>query len=321
MEIRIVNEAEFLSLKKEFSELYELCFNQTMSEDEVVWRYLKNPNKNIIACFAFDNGKLIANYSVSPIEIYINNFTYPAVLSLNTMTHPDYVGKGLFVELANRAYSYAKEKGYIGVIGFPNNISNRTFVSKLGWSDLLEIPTLSLDLSNIKKIPQPEELMLDTIQFDNNFSLDYDHLKYEYNQNLVIRNTEYLKWRFCYHPNNLYVNFAIADNNDIAVDSYVVCKRYKRIFNIVDYYYTDICTFKKLIWKIIDYARNNECEKVTLWSKLGSEEHLFLEKLNFKNDLPITYFGGKLFDERSTLRKDFYNGLSWNIKLSDDNVY
>lgn len=68
----MVDRNEFIARKAEFAELYSICFNCEMTTSEIEWRYLSNPYCHILACFAYDDDKLIANYSVSPIRLMVD---------------------------------------------------------------------------------------------------------------------------------------------------------------------------------------------------------------------------------------------------------
>ena len=85
MEIITLNRETFKEYMQEFADLYTLCFNVPMTQKEVEWRYLANPNKEVLSCIAVDNGKLIANYSTSPIRLIKEGKVIKAALSLNTM--------------------------------------------------------------------------------------------------------------------------------------------------------------------------------------------------------------------------------------------
>lgn len=311
---KLVDEEEFLLHKEEFANLYEICFNAKMSINEVIWRYIHNPYSEILACFAYDGDKLIANYSVSPIRLMVEGTEKKAVLSLNTMTHPQYVGKGLFVDLASQVYKFAESKGYIGVIGFPNNISNRTFLNKLNWKDIEAIPMVQLDLDNIS-----HPTIDPSIFYDDEFKLNYESC--HKNSNIYVKKSQaYLKWRYLENPTTKYHNVVLAENN--IVSSYMVFKEYKNIINVVDFACNTAMGFKNLLDSIILISKRKQKKAITLWSKLGSPEHLYCEKLGCKLATPVTYFGGSLFNEKAIINPEqYYQAMSWSLSLCDDNVF
>lgn len=313
MEFIMVNEDVFRNHIGQFGRLYEMCFSQKMSKEEIKWRYLDNPSKDILACFAVENGEIVANYSVSPIILMNNGKQIKAGLSLNTMTHPDFTGQGLFVKLASKVYAQMQERGYKLVFGFPNYISNRTFISKLGWKDIYEIPMMELEITDSLVMNQTVKDIVE----DNDFQLDYDKCTSKLNKIMVYKPKEYLLWKYKKSPVNKYYNFVIK-NDEQAVTSRIVCKEYQNRVNIVDFYMDNLQEAEALFKYAINWGKNRKKNLITLWCSLGCKEHLLLEKLGFKNSIPVTYFGANVFSN-DTL--DYYKYQNWEINLSDDNVF
>lgn len=315
IEIIVANPALFEQRLEEYCQLYELCFNQKMTTQEARWRYLEHPKKDLFACFALDDGKLVASYSASPVELRINGEVKKAILSLNTMTHPDYTGRGLFVDLAKRVYKHAEELGYVLVFGFPNYISNRTFVSKLNWKDIYEIPTMELTINErlIKRL----ESTYDAVEEDSAFALNYDSCNYGAQQKVAVeKNQNFLQWRYADNPVNNYKNFVVKHGKQVR--SYVVVKEYKERLNIIDYYFADNQDMELLISWCVIYGSQLGKTMVTTWAKMGEKLHLLLEKMGFRNNYPITYIGASILGNAEL---DIFNYQTWVVRMGDDNVY
>lgn len=97
------------------------------------WQYFENPDGDIVGFDAYVDGKIAAHYVVEPLEAMLFGKPAKGVLSLNTATHPDHQGKGLFVRLASATYDLARELGYEFVVGVANANSTPGFVRKLGF--------------------------------------------------------------------------------------------------------------------------------------------------------------------------------------------
>ena len=83
---------------------------------------------------AYNNQKIpVAFYGVIPCFLQVDGKVVLAAQSADTMTHPDYRNKGLFVELALLTYQLCRETGIKVVFGFPNQNSLPGFINKLGW--------------------------------------------------------------------------------------------------------------------------------------------------------------------------------------------
>lgn len=75
----------------------------------------------------------IAYYGVIPCFIRDNDRLYLAAQSADTMTHPKYRYKGLFVQLANLTFDLSADEGISIIFGFPNQNSLHGFLAKLKW--------------------------------------------------------------------------------------------------------------------------------------------------------------------------------------------
>jgi hypothetical protein len=101
----------------------------------------------------------IAYYGVLPCFIRYGDQLYLAAQSADTMTHPRYQFKGLFVQLANLTFDLCMEEGISLVFGFPNQNSLHGFLVRLKWQmtetlAYYNIPTGIISLDGItKRIP------------------------------------------------------------------------------------------------------------------------------------------------------------------------
>jgi hypothetical protein len=106
-----------------------------------------------------ENKNPIAFYGVIPCFIRNGDTLYLAAQSADTMTHPKYQFKGLFVQLANLTFDLCREEGISLIFGFPNQNSLHGFLVRLKWSmtetlDYYNIPTGMPSISVItKRIP------------------------------------------------------------------------------------------------------------------------------------------------------------------------
>lgn len=82
--------------------------------------YVENPFGNAISFNAFCDDKMVAHYVCIPKKMLIEGRVVDGLLSMATVTHPDYRGRGLFKTLANKTYDYARDNGYEFVIGVAN---------------------------------------------------------------------------------------------------------------------------------------------------------------------------------------------------------
>jgi GNAT superfamily N-acetyltransferase len=142
--------------------LFASCFtNSTVfTKSYLDWLYIENPAGSVIGFDAWDNDTLAGTYVCIPTWIVRNGHKVKALLSLNTATHENYRGQGLFTQLANATYEAAKLAGYSAVYGVANANSIGGFIRKLGFTDIgglnarigFSAPPKNFDLINIAEL-------------------------------------------------------------------------------------------------------------------------------------------------------------------------
>jgi hypothetical protein len=87
-----------------------------------------------VGFIAYNNHHIpIAFYAVIPCFIRFDDKIMLSAQSADTMTHPQYRNKGLFVELALLTFQLCLNSGILFLFGFPNQNSLPGFINKLGW--------------------------------------------------------------------------------------------------------------------------------------------------------------------------------------------
>jgi GNAT superfamily N-acetyltransferase len=93
--------------------------------------YHCNPDGEVVGFDARDGTRLAAHYACIPARAQLGGHDVRVLLSLNTATHPDYQGQGLFTKLADLTYAAGADKGYDCVYGVANANSTPGFTRKL----------------------------------------------------------------------------------------------------------------------------------------------------------------------------------------------
>jgi len=107
-------------------------YNRPRSFDH--WRYLTAPDGQCPVTLAADGEKLAGAYTVWPVKIRVGDEVVTGAQSMDTMTHPNYQGQGVFTKLAEACYEIAAARGTEILYGFPNPLSYPGFVKRLGWT-------------------------------------------------------------------------------------------------------------------------------------------------------------------------------------------
>jgi hypothetical protein len=205
-----------------YEEIFEQCFGFKASEDYFRWKYLSNPEGEVIAFEAFDpeKNKVAAFYGVMPEAYIIDGQEVRIYQSMDTMTHPEYRNRGLFIKLANMTYDYVCEKdGSALFIGIPGSNSFYGFVKKLHWENPINIRyifnnTLYLRLrllfSNDASVSTEE-----VSEFDSSVNEIFNSHE---GRCLVSKklNSEILNWKFSMHPIYQFLKFIIIKEDKIV---------------------------------------------------------------------------------------------------------
>ena len=99
----------------------------------IAGRYADNPADPVVGADAWSGARLAAHYVTCPARFLVEGRPLRGLLSLNTATHPDFQGRGLFTRLAQATYAAGTEQGYDFVFGVANANSTPGFTRKLGF--------------------------------------------------------------------------------------------------------------------------------------------------------------------------------------------
>jgi GNAT superfamily N-acetyltransferase len=104
-----------------------------------------------VGFIAYNDGIPIAFYGVVPCFVQSATEIILAAQSADTMTHPGYRMKGIFMELSNKTFELCRQLGIRIVFGFPNQNSYHGAL-KLGWkqTEIMECFTIPVQTLPLK---------------------------------------------------------------------------------------------------------------------------------------------------------------------------
>jgi hypothetical protein len=100
------------------------------------WKFKENPAGNGWIWLAEDQGKIIGHSALTPAFMKVDTSIVRSFQSVDSMTHPEYRGRGIYQNLAKRLYSEAAKDGALLGYGFFNENSHLVSSKKLGWIDI-----------------------------------------------------------------------------------------------------------------------------------------------------------------------------------------
>lgn len=299
--------------------LFKDAFGKLMPEGFWNWRYRNNPfTNNIMIHMMWDGDTLAGHYAVSPVEMIVNGDKILTALSMTTMTHPSYGGKGIFSQLAGSLYNEIFEKSNVKAVwGFPNVNSHYGFIKNLKWNDLTYIPLLSLKVDGVK---------LRKVEYSVSREFTPQKVQALNSSNAVVRinkTLEYLNWRYVLNPVFYYDIIELdQDPSTFAVikilNSFLDPSQYE--VDVLELNVMNDETCSDLMVAIINYAnqKGKSIQQINMWKSLFSKRHIMFEKLRFTLIPPITFMGVLTLDNSRSVMQDFRN---WEVTMGYSDVF
>lgn len=229
-----------------------------LQKTETVWnfKHTNNPFGKSLVLLATENNEIIGIRAFMKWKWQCGKKTYLAFRAVDTATHPDHQGKGIFKKLTLKAIEIAKMQGNHFIFNTPNSKSKPGYL-KMGWKEVDKLKVqLALsnpfgwksNLGNLKygKIKNVEKSQLEQLV------LNYNTTKRNTQKLFTPKTPDYLSWRYENNPLQQYEVFA---STNFYLAAYVKEHKYFKELRIVEILYTD----KK--------ALNNIKKKINSWAK------------------------------------------------------
>ncbi|MCF8127580.1 MAG: GNAT family N-acetyltransferase [Deltaproteobacteria bacterium] len=210
--------------EKKILKLWELVFGQEMNQELWRWKYFDNPYSQALLLCESDKKEVLALYGGIPFKGLRKGEDVVIVQLMDIMSHPDFRGKGLFARTGKTfCETFCNKKSAEILYGFPGKFHFDLGKRILGYAPLQsrvaylkgETDVLAsknrTSLSSIKRVENPGE------EFDRLWEkcrIDYPYA--------VVRNAEFLHWRFCRHPERRYEIFCLKDVFSREIQGYAV---------------------------------------------------------------------------------------------------
>jgi GNAT superfamily N-acetyltransferase len=167
--------------------LREAWGERAMSGEEFDWWFGHNPTGTVISLARMD-GRVVGAAAHSLVRMVVDGQPITASWSVHAVTHPSARGRGVFAELDSRNERVAVERGAGVALTFPNQLTARVFVSRLGWTEIARLRVWARPLLSQATGPA------DAPRFENTYDAAAAW------PNHVVRDGGHLDWRFGHSP-------------------------------------------------------------------------------------------------------------------------
>ncbi len=309
---------------EELTDLFQVCFNESMSPEHWNWKYIQNPAAPVSpeVVVATEDGKIVGARPYLLGQMWFGNEKLRTALHCETMVHPDHQRKGLFGRMGKFAIELLKTEGYSLSYGFPNPLSRQGFLKqgykivtqtealfrivrpkrlisyKLGHTFAGLGPNFFYDAflkTRTRKLPHSTSTF--EVQIHDRFTdvlRDVDALKD--NSGMDIERSEaFLQWRFDHHPEKFYRYVTLT--TDSGLSGYAVVSVQEGsdgiIFGIiVDYLVKDNNAecFNLLMRQCLIDLEKSDCDIIIIsaFSK-PVFRHELVKRLGFKSSVKFPY--------------------------------
>ena len=188
-----------------------------------MWKHLKNPFGPSKVLLAESNGQLIGVRAMMQWKWQRENEILTALRAVDTATHPDFRGQGIFSVLTQKMVDRSNNDGINFIFNTPNAQSLPGYL-KLGWVSLgnLHVGFSFLTVFSLKnKRTFHESINLDKIQL---LCDKWNVIQQKKNLLFTPKSLDYLKWRYL---NNPVINYFIFVNAEIFIAMY--CRKRNNI--------------------------------------------------------------------------------------------
>lgn len=272
------------------------------SEEFWNWKHCTNPFGPSPVLLAVDSGIIVGVRAFMRWDWRLDNEFYSAVRAVDTATHPEYQGKGIFKKLTLALLEQTKTEGTDFVFNTPNAKSRPGYL-KMGWKDAGKLP---VQIAPILLGRVVALIRNSNTGFESSLPSG-DKLSRLLNEDMFIGgglrtkvSPEYLRWRYLEVPGLEYKTcYWESSEMQLLLFGRLKHSRFGTEFRVTDLFSNQRSISSQVKRRIIEYARNIGADYVTCSGCLRSRFSIGVQtKMGpittvrpFKNDLGSSLMG------------------------------
>lgn len=237
------------------------------------WKYKgENPAGEALMFYADDNEEIIGHFAAIPMNYWISGEKVLGSHSIAMMIKPEWQNKGLIKFIADKLTAELQSKEIPFTYGYPNDNAYDLHLQMLGYEDVSMQPLFE------KKIVPGAEINLHSFSsglefrkidtFDEDINKLWSEGKKSFKV-IVVRNRDFLNWRYFARPDIPYFVYAAYDNHKLV--GYCVLKLYRED-KILRGHFIDLFAIpgemeygRFLVQNGLEIFRDNQVNEVNLW--------------------------------------------------------
>ena len=172
-----------------------------------IWKHIDNPFGESSVLVAETNEQLTGVRAMMQWKWQKGHELFNALRAVDTATHPDHQGKGVFSVLTQKSVVLAKEEGVNFIFNTPNRKSLPGYL-KLGW---VSAGKLAVGMSfHVSFFTKSKNLKKESVDFSllDNLCRRWNILQQKSDQLFIPKSAAYLSWRYVENPVISYFVFS-----------------------------------------------------------------------------------------------------------------
>lgn len=280
-----------------------------------IWNYkhIHNPFGKSLVLIAVEDERIVGVRAFMRWKWQMGNTDFSAVRAVDTATHPDFQGKGIFKKLTMEAVGLSINYGDNFVFNTPNNNSRPGYL-KMGWrnSGIIKVGIKPAWRSFFKVYSANPDYIITkkSSEAELNFLSHSWNLKLSAKKKLFTpKSANYLSWRY---ENNPLQQYQVYADENVYLAGYVKQRKKVKELRIAECITGQYSNNKEVIKEIIKIWEKKFGVQITTFS--GEMKALSALSLNSRIGPILTVRELKLSLQDQT---DIYNIDNWAYSLGD----
>ena len=303
------------------------------SESLWAWKHEQNPFGNSYVLLAEENDMLIGLRAFMKWEWLWNGRKYRAIRAVDTATHPDHQGKGIFKKLTLQQAELCKQEGVDFVFNTPNEQSRPGYL-KMGWLAQGRMPLklklvrpFNLAYARFRKKTSPELPYTDPTpaqEWSPMIAGLLNNYKQPDSQLSTHLSPAYINWRYADNPLFRYNYF--SDNENYLLINRVKNTSSVKELRLVDFVVLNDKVDPKKISSHIKRSVLRFCreQRISIISLSGQQYQHYRSYFRWMGFFPVKPLGPIITVKDLNMKEDFpllMNTNNWSYSLGDMELF
>ena len=308
----IIREAKLSDTKEIISVLKASLGESKLPKTEEIWKFkhFDNPFGTSLVLLAEEDDKIVGVRAFMRWQWQLDDKIFSAYRAVDTATHPNYQGRGIFKKLTLRALEIAKKNGDHFIFNTPNSQSLPGYL-KMDWK---KVNKLKIHLAPINPIyfirtKKSHQYTIQKNSRGNSFDdliTDFNAINASRSELFTTKSAAYLEWRY---ENNPLQKYDVRSNDDFYLATYI--KKHKNFneLRIVEQIFINDNGSRSLNAEIKNLTKNLKVHVITSSKKQGT-------LLGLSSNLgPILTLRNLNLNEG--INKNLLDLKNWNYSIGD----